>query len=138
MTPKMLYWLLKLDDIRAFFDDVATPFLFIGILAVIAFLAAHIFLVCMDQYTEKDEIAAAHKTAKITGWVGIPCLFIVMLLYGILALTPTTKQMAIIYVAPKIINNEQAQKIPQKLLDLTDDWIDELKPENIKKEAVEE
>jgi len=49
------------------------------------------------------------------------------LLIGIFC--PTTNQMATIYVLPEIINNEQVQKMPQKMLDATekqlDKWVDE-------------
>jgi hypothetical protein len=38
---------------------------------------------------------------------------------------PTTKQAAIVYCLPKIVNNEQVQKIPDNLLKLTNSWIDE-------------
>ena len=41
---------------------------------------------------------------------------------------PTTKQMAVIIVAPKIVNNEAIQTIPGKLVDLSNAWLDELKP----------
>ena len=40
---------------------------------------------------------------------------------------PTPKQMASIYIIPKLVNNEEICKIPKKILDLFD-----LKPEDLK------
>jgi hypothetical protein len=41
---------------------------------------------------------------------------------------PNTKQMAVILVAPKVINNEQVQKLPNQVLELANEWLEELKP----------
>jgi ABC-type uncharacterized transport system auxiliary subunit len=44
---------------------------------------------------------------------------------------PTTKEMAVIYVVPKIMNNENAKKIPDKVFKLADEWLEKMSPENI-------
>lgn len=38
---------------------------------------------------------------------------------------PTTKQTAAIYFVPKVINNKQVRKMPDKLVTLADSWMDE-------------
>lgn len=43
---------------------------------------------------------------------------------------PTQKEVAAIYVIPKIANNEKMQAIPSKILDLATEWLDALKPNN--------
>lgn len=55
----------------------------------------------------------------------LPLAFI-FLLIGVL--TPTTKEMAAILVLPKIINNQKVQQLPDKVLDLANEWIEELSP----------
>lgn len=37
---------------------------------------------------------------------------------------PSTKEMAAILVIPKLVNNEKAQRIPDKILDLCTQWLD--------------
>lgn len=40
-------------------------------------------------------------------------------------MVPSTKQAAVVYCLPKIINNEQVQKVPDNLLRLANRWIDD-------------
>jgi membrane-associated HD superfamily phosphohydrolase len=55
--------------------------------------------------------------------------FILVISLLLSVVIPDTKTMALIYVIPKIINNEKVQKIPGKILDLAniklDEWIKE-------------
>jgi hypothetical protein len=51
---------------------------------------------------------------------------------------PTTKQMCVIKVLPVIANNEDVQKLPDKVVDLANDWLDELKPKKEIKETSDE
>lgn len=62
-------------------------------------------------------------------------LFIFGILLFLSICIPTTKQAAIIYCLPKIANNEQVQKIPDKILKLSNEWLDELSPNNTKEEG---
>jgi len=58
-----------------------------------------------------------------------PPLAVIFILLAVFV--PNTKQACTIYVVPKIINNEQVQQIPDKLLELgnkqLDEWIEEFK-----------
>lgn len=42
---------------------------------------------------------------------------------------PTSKEIAAIFVVPKIVNNAKVQEIPDKLLTLATEWMDELRPD---------
>jgi len=53
------------------------------------------------------------------------CLAFFVCLFFIACLIPSTKQACLIYVIPKIANNEQVQKIPDKLLELGNKYLDE-------------
>jgi hypothetical protein len=44
------------------------------------------------------------------------------------ALLPSTKQMAVLIVVPKILNNEHVKQLPDKLIALCNDWLDKLGP----------
>ncbi|MBP5784489.1 MAG: hypothetical protein J6W16_02760 [Methanobrevibacter sp.] len=41
---------------------------------------------------------------------------------------PTTKEMAAIYIIPKIMNNENLNNIGNEMLNLANEWIKELHP----------
>lgn len=55
-------------------------------------------------------------------------IFIGSLILLMAFLVPTTKQLAAIYFVPTIYNNEQVKELPEKLLKLGNEWIDELSP----------
>jgi len=85
----------------------------------------------VDDKPSKDYEDEAKSMIKIGKW--LKRLLPVGILFVLLAiLIPTTKQACIIYVLPKIANNEQIQQIPQKLLDIgnkaLDEWIKEYTP----------
>jgi len=52
-----------------------------------------------------------------------------------IAFLPTTKQACAIYVIPRIVNNKEVQELPEKVVDLANEWLEELKPK--KKEQIE-
>jgi hypothetical protein len=61
-------------------------------------------------------------------------IFYVILLVNLIGITkwfiPTTKEVAVFIVAPRMINNSKVQQIPKNILDLVNEWIEELKPSN--------
>lgn len=122
MTSIQLYWILKLDALRC-------------ACSVSLFLLFIILLVFMGSYgaTNSDEKSFTprfyKKLRKLMLFV-IPMLSIAI--SGLLFI-PSTKQMALILVVPKIVNNTEVQALPNKIVELANDWIDELKPESPKK-----
>ena len=58
-------------------------------------------------------------------------LWIPILLFFLTILTPNLREMAAIYLIPKVVNNEQVQQIPQKGLELLElqlnKWIEGVK-----------
>ena len=55
----------------------------------------------------------------------IKCLIGALLLGFVGIILPTTKQAAAIYFVPKVINNKQVCKMPDKLVTLANSWMDE-------------
>lgn len=47
---------------------------------------------------------------------------------------PTSKQMAVIYIVPKIVNNQTVQELPSHLMKLLDNYIKSLTKDDDKKE----
>ena len=114
LTPMQLYWIIKLDTFCGLFTGFAVIF---GILTIVCITGAII------TFCDGDE-----KYSRI--WKKfvkyIASFFIIFL--SIAVFLPTTKEMAAIMILPKIINNEKVQEIPQRLLDLGLEWLNELKP----------
>ena len=112
MTGIEIYWLLMLDNIR----DL------LCILVTVGAISAAIAGVLIGVNIFEGDISPK--------WIIVPLVILTILVLGsfILALTPTTKQMATILVAPKIINNEQVQQIPDRVIGLANEWLEELSP----------
>ena len=111
-----MYWLVKLDDIRS----LLSGFSFFSLLVLV--IGGVFFIVFM---LIEDKLKYLKKF--------IVCFIIVFLLTITLftssALIPSTKQMAAIVVFPKIINNKKVQELPDKIMDLSTAWLEELKPD---------
>lgn len=127
-----MYLLVKCTAIQSLFGILcAVSF---GIFAITILIK---FLFSLDANTEFEE-NKINKTYKNFIWpffsAGIFFLFLNMAM-------PDTKEMAIIYVTPKIVNsvmaNEQLQKLPNNLLSLANAWIEEFKPDtnSVKKDG---
>ena len=107
ITPMQMYWLLKLDDIRA---------------ACCFFIAFMIFVIIASStgYRDNEEEGVKKRATAsfVFGLLGIA-------LFGcILTFLPSTKQMAAIYVVPAIVNNEKIQQIGGKTLDISNQLLD--------------
>lgn len=124
MTPIDMYWLLKLDDIRASLTTFIFIFSLITSGAVILFISAK-----MD-YRAPEQLSRLSRRLII---IFLPLLIIVI---GLKLFLPSTTQMAAIIVVPKVVNNEKVQQIPEKILDLANQKLDSLiKPINKIKES---
>lgn len=107
-----MYCLIKLDDITTYFILLSA----IGLVVCI----------CIGIVVGTTQELRKHAKSVI---VLIVVLF-TLLTVGVFL--PTTKQAAAIIVLPKIINNQQVQEIPNKILDLGLEWLEELKPKKEK------
>ena len=119
MTESMVYWIAILDNLRIV--------LWILGLFLLIFTVILTYTICeeMEYRSDDDE-----KT--ILSWIKfllIPSVLLSFLVLVALAFIPNTKQATAIYIIPQISNNEQFKQIPDKLLDLGNSWLDELKPE---------
>src|SRR5208282_6447669 len=108
MTEMQMYWLTRLDGIKSFFDIIY----FFGVVGSTIILGA-VFATDGECWKPK--------------WffLTIP-IFVIGIVGGVLI--PTTKEMAAILVIPKIVNNQKVQEMPNKVLDLANDWLEKLKP----------
>lgn len=115
ITPMQMYLFTRLDSIC---------FVITGI-----FVISLVSTACSIAYAWgfPDDEPGWHKErlGPFRFWVKI---LLVSLVIGIAV--PSQKEVAAIYVIPKIANNEKMQAIPSKILDLATEWLDALKPNN--------
>lgn len=129
MSHLAIYVILMLDNINLFLT-------LLGVLSLVAAIGCTLFGSFVDKGSYIDEndkeiAAMLRKAAKKVLWP--------IAIFGILGMTlvPTTKQMAVIYVVPKIVNNEQVQGLADKslglgnsLLQLADEYVKDMIPSN--------
>lgn len=121
MTMMQMYWFLMLDNIKTI---TMIPGIIFGIFTMV-------FIICMLANSEDwDDLTDHWKIVFIRG--SIISFIFAFIFISLTCMIPSTKQMAIIYVVPKIVNNKQVQEIPKKMLELSTEWLDELSPESVK------
>ena len=110
LTPEMMYWLTRCDNI-------CTAATILSVLFGIGAVMLKLFF-----FVETESVEFFHK---------ILCV-IAILLFFISAATcvfvPTTKEMAAIYVVPKIANSETVKDLGDGVVTLAREWIQELRP----------
>ena len=113
MDYLLLYLILRLDALSSTISVLA------GVTGCL-FIIASLFFILNPEETNSAKLIRNNARPWLKG-LGIP-----FVIAGFLTvMTPDTKQAAVIYCLPKIVNNEQVQKIPEKLLDLSNTWLDE-------------
>lgn len=117
ITETEMYWLTRMTSIQ-------TGVFAIGLLVIVLSLIATAIGTCAwcDSYGDNKKRGRKAVMLATPGWV----LGIVFLFGSIFI--PSTKEMCAIKAIPMIANNEQVQKLPNKVIELANDWINELKP----------
>lgn len=117
VTESTIYWITRMSYLQGFALIISISSL-IG--AVIYF---GVSFVCRSE-DYKDE---RHKWNKHHGIAGISIILSVILICGA-CLIPNTREMCAIKVIPVIVNNEEVQELPVKVIDLANEWIEAVKP----------
>ena len=113
MDYLLLYFIVKLDTICSVVKQASIGFAILFVIAIGLY---------MTLYSNKKPDMESLDLVK--PWIkklGI-CFGVTLFLF---TAVPTTTQMAVVYCLPKIVNNEQVQKIPNKVLDLANNWLDD-------------
>ena len=118
ITESQMYWLTRLDYIC----------LIVRIIAILGGGIMLVFTIIGGICLSEEDISKKTYTRLLFLWI--------IALAGIVGtiLTPTTKEMCAIKLVPIIANNEQVQELPNKVVDLANEWLDELKPKSTNKE----
>jgi hypothetical protein len=132
MTWQDVYWLTRLDAIKGIFTAI-------GILSIIASMVFLVVGACIrDSWSIDDERIAYEKKTSMK-WImrAIPSGIAAFIFISMSVLCPTTKEAAVIYILPKVVNNEQVQNIPAKGLKILeakfDEWLDGMTKEKTEK-----
>jgi len=119
-----MYFFVMLDNIKSIFGVImGISMTVVVIILIMAFLSAlYIFI---DYSLHDWDCFTKFFTHKITiiifsitfclSWIG----FITK------TMIPSTKQAAIIYIVPKVINNEHAKEIPENLIKFVNKYLEE-------------
>jgi len=140
MSSLFLYFLLKLDAIIGIFCWIMYPsaiLMFASLVVIIILLVIPFFYSFEDDwgYTPSESVIKDCKAQCKGLLIPIRRLFYITLPIWIISrlvvsLIPTSKEMCILYVVPKMANSEIIQKIPQRVLDLSEEWLEDLRPKN--------
>jgi len=76
---------------------------------------------CQEDNLKKFIDWLSNKPKKISIFIFVS----VWLIFGFKSLMPTTRQMAIIYVVPKVANNKDIQKVPANVLTFINKYLEE-------------
>ena len=123
VTGSMIYWLTRLDGI----NYVLNGAMLVCLMATIVSAIVTAFIFCFTDPGYRSYDADLKKGKKAFGVVWR--LAITTIVFAIAACAvPSTKNMAAIIMVPVIANNEQVQELPNKVLELGNEWLNELKP----------
>ena len=123
MSGLELYLMLRCDDVISWITWVSALFMFLSVTGTVVWGMAGIIMA-----DEKPSSNSWKAWRRIMWLIIIPIAVISFVTNAGRLLIPSTKQVAAIYVLPKMMNNEVLKGIPNKIVDLADDWIDELSP----------
>lgn len=119
MDTLQIYFIVMLDNIRA--GALVCAVLF-GVLAIFS---------TISWCEMRPRIEHPHRIFyKVGCFAGLIMFFMG---FSILVFVPNTRQMSAILIIPKIVNNAKVQDMPNRVLDLAEEWIEELKPKSVEK-----
>lgn len=116
MNMWLMYFVLMLSNIQA--ASVVACILTIILLVIWRIAAWRQFDDSSEDVEDKKIYRATCKKIKL--WCMIPVILFVASTF-----IPDTQTAAALYVLPKIINNKQVRKMPDKLVTLANSWMDE-------------
>ena len=131
MSTMQLYLLLKLDAVIGFIGTIVFFGFVLGAAGGLLYLVTKGIYMCEADKDSKDarECLALSKLAKPFFLIVLP---VTLFMYSIKIAIPSTKEMAVLLVVPKIVNSKSVQQIPQKILSLSEEWLEELRPKSVK------
>ena len=115
ITESQIYWITRLDGLKHLMEVV-------GILGSIFAGVALAFAFIIWMMEDKDQ---AKRACKILLPIWLVCAFVGMASIFV----PSAKEYCAIKVIPVVAANDEVQELPNKVIELANEWIEELKPE---------
>lgn len=134
ITTSQMYWITRLDGIVTLLALLAS-FLCVLSAIMLAYGRNEYFAVKEWSWDTDESIAVRHELGRKLCKASFVTFPAGVLLYIILVMIPTTKDMAAILIIPRIANSEKVQQAGNKLYDLAVEWMAELKPNKNNKEG---
>lgn len=128
ITTSQMYWMTRLDGIR----DCMIVFILLTVFSAIGVVISYAITFCAVGTGERDVFNMSLKIRKICGWIFSVCLSVAIL---VTTFVPTTKEMAAIYIVPKIVNSEKIQNVGNQVYELAVQWMEELKTKSVYKKG---
>ncbi len=118
MTVWQIYWLVKLDDIL---NLIIALYVFFGLVSIVS---GFISMASSPQDTRDSK--HAYPIARRIFKVALPVFLVLVFARTLL---PSTRQMVVIWLTPEILNNEQVKKLPNNIMELLNEQLEEWKRE---------
>lgn len=127
LTTSQMYWFTRLDLFSMFAKAliVAGGVCLFGYVLMSIVFFMHRTNGCEDIFNVQGIPEVLLRTRRTIGTIASILLF-----FGITSrvFVPTTKEMAAIYVIPKVVNNEHLHDAGDKLYNLAVEWMEALRP----------
>ena len=131
ITSSQIYWLLMLDNLQFLMCGIGVLFVCLTIMSIVVRGAIIAYYSQENPWRDDGYRREWESNKRLLIKIDSKMFIIIpltIIFITIASLIPNTKQMAIILVAPKVINNEQVQKLPNQVLELANEWLEELTP----------
>jgi len=118
MNATQLYWIMKLDDVCDALNVVCAFLLAMFLI----FLTAYLVFIFASHAEDKPH--NCEKILRILKTICIILIFPTIVVGSAVTFLPTTRQAAVMIVVPKAVQNKKIKEIPNKLIDIANDWFD--------------
>lgn len=123
ITESTVYWITRLSYLQG------GMFAMFGILVGLSSIGLIGSIICCamnitSNYNGERLMPHSKRGVRISIMVLLPALLFLISAFFV----PNTKEYCAIKVIPKIINNKEVQELPNKVVELANEWIEELKP----------
>lgn len=130
ISESTIYWITRMDYLHGLIWSVA---LIVTILCLIWLVVSAICHAVNHSeathgYRRNEELLPiSRKSLKYSIWSFVASWIFIFAACFI----PTTKQLCAVLVIPAIANNQEVQQLPDKIVKVANEWIDELRPSKL-------
>lgn len=114
ITTTQMYWLTRLDTLEVI------GALLLGLGSFMTFLFGCAYYFSFDEFTDR-----AQRAIRTALCIAIPAALLGL---AITVFVPNTKEMAAIWVVPKLANSESVLEIADGIKTFAVEWLEELRP----------